>query len=318
MDKKPPPVPSKDLPTLRPPHGSTTAGRRRVTEGLEGIPGEEAIPRSRTAPIPSSWNEAKRAASVSPMPQHRAPGQQGLGQGQASVPNRTATMGTVGSNMLSPPTSLPMRSSSATLAPSVSHAAVPSGSAPTASSSVFDDLLSLSSSSSTMPQPALQMQQQPSPSTYAPHSAGNPWAALGTQQQAILSPMMMAGVSAPSYFQQEQPATYLPSPQLQQQHAFFAQPSQERSASLGSMAFSPTGPYSPQPASSPFSSNSGVMMGQQAFGQYPQQQQQQQQPPQFGAFASSMMPSTPQNAQQQYASAWQQQQHANYHSNMWG
>ncbi|UZJ56180.1 hypothetical protein CBS101457_005500 [Exobasidium rhododendri] len=359
MEKKPPPVPSKDLPTLELPNSNDEfyANRRRVTDSMAGSSNGEEIHRSRTAPIPTSWAEAKRATS--PIPQH------GFGRPAAPVlPTRStlAPTSALSNNVLGIPSpSQPVRSSSAQYAsPMVgpsngSVAKIPQASArsnPT--SSVFDDLLSLSNgdNNSTTLQPPLQMQ----PTSYyqhQQHNAGNPWAALGTQQQAILSPMIMTNTtpSAP-YFQQEQhlpsQSPFLHPQQLQQQQPRYQQEQfqqqqqqllypqnrlQDQSANLGNLAFAPA--TSPLPAVSPFATNGSnpffanngaQAMGQQAFGQpSPFLQQQPQTAPPFGNFATSMMPTVSQN--QQFPNAWPQNSNVynnnngnNHHQNynMWG
>jgi hypothetical protein len=316
--EKPPPVPQKDVPILRVYDSSAdeNSTRRLVSTELQSrSAAADSITRSRTAPIPASWADAKRAASVSPSPVHQQ-------KAQAVVPPLPARA-PASSHTLPPPSiAIPPRSTSGNAARPIE----PVSQAPAATSSVFDDLISLSNGN-TQPQPPLQMQS----TSYQNSHLGNPWAALGTQQQALISPMMMmTNTAATSYFQQSQP-------QHQPQHSpqFFSTGAQERSASLGNMAFPSTSPFPMQNNDNPFYNNtnhSGAqLMGQQAFGHYQQpqlspfmaaqqtgqspsffqQQQQQQQPPQFGNFATSMMP-----AAQPSASPWPQSQYAN-NQNMW-
>lgn len=332
MEVSPPPVPSKDLPSLRVPSGGYEehSSRIQVSEGLDDFRNKETLPRSRTAPIPASWAEAKRAASVSPSPQSQQSRQAAV---TPTLPVRRSE--TTTANTLIPPSNFPARSSSAipplsssaaatqatatAPAPTSSSSSTLTTTAPTASSSVFDDLLSISSNTSNVQQPPLQMQQHPS--AYLHTNLGNPWASLGTHQQALISPMMMANSStaASSYFQQAQHSNTLPP---QQQHSFLSQGGdQTRSATLGNMAFpnNTTSPFlSSQATGNPFYGNNGAQfMGQQAFGQYQQpisspnlDSQLTGQPPAFGNFANSMMPTAQQP--QAYSTSWQQQ-----NQNMW-
>lgn len=333
MDKSPPPVPSKDLPYLRAPSGGYEehSSRIQVTEGLDDFMNKEALPRSRTAPIPSSWAEAKRAASVSPAPQFQQNRQATVAP--TSLPAKTSE---TNASTLNPPSNFPARSSSA-IPPSSSLAAtqpaaastsssIAISTAPTANSSVFDDLLSISSNTLNVQQSPLQMQQHTS--AYQHTHLGNPWASLATHQQALISPMMMMSnnSASSSYFQQTPQLSHsLPPPSQQQQSYLSHGGDQTRGATLGNMAFpnNTTSPFtSSQATGNPFHGTNGAQfMGQQAFEQYQQSipipapnlgLQPTGQPPPFGTFANSMMPTAQQS--QTYSTPWQQQQQ---NQNMW-
>lgn len=337
MDRRPPPVPSKD-----PSAGIFRADQmrqRRPEDIPNGLTVNQPPPRSRTAPIPTSFPEAK--SSITPALPLLSPNQ----QRQPVSADASFVLRNVSNpeSTLAAPTNLPARSSSAAI--SNGHLSQTTGatsaiaSAPSTSSSVFDDLLQLNGGPSTdTQQPPLQMQS----TSYQPQNLANPWATLGTQQQAILSPMMMQNTSTSAYFQQvPQQSTSASAPP---QHAFFSQGA-DRSASLGNMAFQPqqmsTNHFTGS-AGNPFFGNTNAhLMGQAAFapstymyqhtGSFQQQQQQspfsqQYQQPQsqpqsqsqapFGTFASTMMPTGQQQQSQPFAT--NNMQATSHTQNMWG
>ena len=351
IDAKPPPVPSKDATFLRIPSSSSGAllnGRRHVsgqesknsisvTRDTSSLSPGNSISRSRTAPLPSSFAEAQQRA--------RSP--------QPPLPTQASSTAAAASNStLSPASVIPPRSSSA--APgaqpnSQSSRQIPPTSKPaTSSSSVFDDLISLAeplNGVGQQAQPPLQM---------------NPWASLQAQQQSVLSAPAIqepqgnfwsgqqsaVNLGTAAFTRSPQHANTLPSLSVTSPSGpmygglgtaggLSPQYQQQRSASLGSMAFSPgASPISnPFFASSPVHSHSpmqaGLMQQQtgmfgQPFGTSPSpsptpamgmgmgmggmQQPQQQQGNGFGAFASSMMPSQQTGMFQQPQQQQQQQQ----------
>lgn len=277
MEKRPPPVPTKDASARRPPPSPRMVSSSNNTSFNSPPNGSsttdsyfrgEDISRSRTAPIPSSWSEAQERASPKP-----------------ALPNRDSSrLALPGSSPNVPP--LPARAASASLQQAVgsssSSLAVGNGAAiprsnsaapapvsstqsqiqPSANSSVFDDLLSLSDPSPATPQPPLQM---------------NPWAAMQQNQQAVSSPMNLQSSSPyspyhPNGHSNSQPAISINGTGMGMNNGggvgmgmngFQQQQQQNRSASLGNMAFS----SSPQPSTGSLSPNP-FMNGGMGMNQY--------------------------------------------------
>ena len=361
MEGRPPPVPSKDATFLTsPPPSSGRSGAPRsptdsssLSKARTPLAQGSSIARSRTAPIPSTWSEAQQRvkASAPPMP---SPAATGFRAASGPLNNGgAASSAATQSSLQLPSTAVPMRTSSALNARNVTTAAFASNPASsTAQSSVFDDLISLSepASQTTTNQPPLQMnpwaslQAQQPPVLSAPaiqEPDANFWAgqtasaggasvmapfgvspsnnvsALGQvrsiPQHANTAPTLGVASSHPQATGMLSPAGGMIIPQYQQQ----------RSASLGTMAFS-TSPM-PSPgfvANNPFNAatqtnlatsmpqsvNFGGQFQQQQLGQlafqgqstmhtasnafYGQPPQQQMQPAGnvMGQFPSSMMP----------------------------
>ncbi|KAN0065901.1 Protein gts1 [Thecaphora frezii] len=299
IDSKPPPVPSKDASTFRLPAsasasslgpisstargsiGATTVSsdsRRRAVErdSMLGVLGNAlskagSISRSRTAPIPSTWAEAQaRARSTEPQPPMSA------GPTASKVSTAAAA-----SSSLAPPSSVPSRASSAVPnARSVSMQV-----APTSTSSVFDDLISLSGPSTSTPQPPpqmnpwshLQAQNSLVSSPAIQDATNNFWASSSASPLGAMQPQAAGGASSlgaaafarPQPPQLQQHASTLPNfafttPDGQQHASLQLQPQQTamfgaslgassttlpfqpmRSVSLGSMAFSTSALASP-------------------------------------------------------------------------
>lgn len=282
-----------------------------------------SIARSRTAPIPSTWSEAQQRAKANapPLP---SPASSGFRAASGSIlkggaVSSTSTTGSQSTLQL-PNSAVPPRTSSAlnTRNGSVSATAAKPATA-TAQSSVFDDLISLSEPSQTAanqppiqmnPWATLQAQQQAvlsAPAIQEP--TGNFWAGQSAANGAG-SPAGPFGVSPSSNtsgFNQmrtmPQHASTLPtfpvsSPQSQlapqatgmlspSNGMMYPQYQQQRSASLGTMAFSTSPLASPGIVSSnPFNTmqagfaqsmpQTGHFMAAGANGQYQQPQQQQQ------------------------------------------
>jgi hypothetical protein len=355
MEGRPPPVPTKDATFLTSPPASSGRSRSPVPGVSEqrNLAQGSSIARSRTAPIPSTWSEAQRrvGANAPPLP----PGTKAFALPTAAASSQPT--------LQLPSGVVPQRTSSALDGRNGSSSAAsrPAGGA-SAQSSVFDDLISLGepSSTPTTQQPALQM---------------NPWAAMQAQQQAVLSAPAIqepsgnfwsasssgggaspaspfgvspsGGTSLGSMRALPQHASTLPvatppqglggvSPGMLSPGGMFPQYQQQRSASLGSMAFSTSPIASPGYASSnPFNTmqyastvpqQQSQQLGQAAFGQqtmaapfYGQQVQQQAQPQQqgqFGQFQSSMMPNAYGQSQQQ-PFVQQNTQHSTQFGNMW-
>lgn len=340
----PPPVPIKDKWHVSPnPTGSTSSGdssRRQFPSNSLGTPSSlnKSTGRSSTSPFPSTWADAQRATSVSPAPAIQATSSSASTTTLQAppLPNRSGSSASIardtvasGNGLAPPVASVPPRSSSASISTQTGtiglmHNAATNGIAngyqgirttanATSTSSVFDDLLSLQEPAQPLVQPAFQMVQ--------PGQQLNPWAYLATQQQAVVSPMVMANTvngietsSSPFFQQQQQRAPQSPFGPA----GFAGAGDQQRSVSLGTMAFTPTGLHLQQQQQQ----FNPQMMGQQAFGgQYAaaQQQQiffagQQQQPSPntnnpFGSFANTMMPTGMQQQSAQQPMWNQQQQH---------
>ncbi|SPO23634.1 related to AGE2 - ADP-ribosylation factor and GTPase activating protein effector [Ustilago trichophora] len=336
MEGRPPPVPSKDATFLTSPPPSTgrfgvpkspietSSSSRSQANYAEG----SSIARSRTAPIPSTWSEAQQRAKANapPLPSPAASGfRAASGSILNSAASTTATPATQ-TTMQLPSAAVPLRTSSAlNTRNGVATASASKPTSTTAQSSVFDDLISLSEPSQAPgnqpplqmnPWASLQAQQQAvlsAPAIQEP--SGNFWAGQSVNNGAA-SPSTAFGVSPSSNtsaFDQmrnvSQHANTLPIPSTQSQLApqatgmlspgnsmMYPQYQQQRSVSLGTMAFS-TSPL-PSPglvSSNPFNtmqSNFAASMPQTASfmgvnGQYQQQQQQQQQqqPQQLGQAA---------------------------------
>ncbi|SAM82253.1 uncharacterized protein UBRO_04800 [Ustilago bromivora] len=269
-----------------------------------------SIARSRTAPIPTTWSEAQQRAKAiaPPLPISAASGFRNAsgplsnGAGTSSAPTtRTA------STLQPPQTAVPLRTSSA-LNTRNGNAATSASKpcASTAQSSVFDDLISLSEpSQTTSNQPPLQMnpwaamqaQQQTvlsAPAIQQP--TGNFWSAQSATN-GNASPATPFGVSPsnhnnsnafgqmPGLPQHANTMPTAPSPQSQlapqatgmlspNNGMMFPQYQQQRSASLGTMAFSTSPMASPGPISNnPFNTMQPNLTG--INGQYQQQQPQQ-------------------------------------------
>lgn len=237
---------------------------------------------------------------------------------------------------LAPPAaSVPPRASSANT-PSTSMPAAATGAS--ATSSVFDDLMSLGNGTSHH-QPFSMHVDMPMQN---PHQQMNPWAHLAMQQQAVVSPMVMSHAHLPFPQQQQQGTGYSQSSYLQPTPTGWSgSPGSylgQSPSNLGSMAFSnPTG-MSTSPSfggmnglggmSNGSPAHSAQMLGQSAFlSPYSQPQQQpfatsaptgsgfagstlsfngtsngSANP--FGQFASSMMPGSKQEQAQTYARGW--------------
>lgn len=329
----PPPVPIKDKWHVSPnPTGSTSSGdssRKQFPSNSLGTPSSvnKSASRSSTSPFPSTWADAQRAASVSPAPPVQATSSSASTTTLHAppLPDRSGSSASIsritssGNGLAPPVASVPPRSSSASIytqngsngnGTANGHQGITATANATSKSSVFDDLLSLQEPAQPFVQPTFQMVQ--------PGQQLNPWAHLATQQQAVVSPMVMShtvnGIESSSspFFQQQQQQQPARSPFGQA--GFAGAGDQQRSVSLGAMAFTPTGMHLQQQQQF-----SPQMMGQQAFGgqyasatQSQQQsffagQQQQQQPGPitnnpFGSFASTMMPT----GMQQQSAAYQQ------------
>ncbi|SNX87243.1 related to AGE2 - ADP-ribosylation factor and GTPase activating protein effector [Melanopsichium pennsylvanicum] len=363
---RPPPVPTKDATFLTSPPPSTgrygipksvvetnTSSRssRNLVEG-------SSIARSRTAPIPSTWSEAQQQARANALPLP-SPGASGFRAASESIFNNTASYATSStpassqSTLQMPSMAVPLRTSSALNTRNDGNAA--SASKPTnsaAQSSIFEDLISLSEPSQPPSnQPPLQM---------------NPWATFQAQQQSVLSapavqeptgnfwagqsltnaagpPSVPSGVitsnhagvfsqmrSMPPHANTLRTHTVQQAGMLSPGHGMmFPQYQQQRSASLGTMAFSTSPLQSPSLSpSNPFSMMQPQQLGRAAFQAQantvfqPQQQQQFQQADNgMNQFQSNMMPNGyAQSAQYGAASMQQQQQYSqqgSHFGNMW-
>ncbi|SJX63269.1 related to AGE2-ADP-ribosylation factor and GTPase activating protein effector [Sporisorium reilianum f. sp. reilianum] len=233
-----------------------------------------SIARSRTAPIPSTWSEAQQRAKANAPPLPSAAASAFRVASGSQINGASATTSTSAQSSLQlPGGAVPMRTSSVLNTRNGSTAAsIAKPSSSTAQSSVFDDLISLSEPSSqttAAQQPPLQMnpwasiqaQQQAvlsAPAIQEP--TGNFWAGQSVSSGAS-SPMAPFGVSpsnhastlsqmrnvpqhantAPSF------GAASPQPQINPQATgmlsatngmMHPQYQQQRSASLGTMAFS--------------------------------------------------------------------------------
>ncbi|SPO24567.1 related to AGE2 - ADP-ribosylation factor and GTPase activating protein effector [Ustilago trichophora] len=328
MEGRPPPVPSKDATFLTSPPPSTgrfgapkspveaSSSSRSQLNYAEG----SSIARSRTAPIPSTWSEAQQRAKANapPLPSSAA---SGFRAASGSILNSAASTNAAPATRTAlqlPSAAVPLRTSSALNARNgVTPASASKPTSATAQSSVFDDLISLSEpSQAPSNQPPLQMnpwaslqaQQQAvlsAPAIQEP--SGNFWAGQsGNNGTASPIPFGLSPSSNTSTLDQmrnvPQHASTLPISSAPSQPApqstgmlspgngmMFPQYQQQRSASLGTMAFS-TSPL-PSPglvSSNPFNtmqSNFATSMPQTASFMGINGHQQQQQPQQLGQAA---------------------------------
>ncbi|EPQ31028.1 uncharacterized protein PFL1_01217 [Pseudozyma flocculosa PF-1] len=293
-----------------------SSGRRQMTgqDSMLGVPSDRlakanSISRSRTAPIPSTWAEAQaRARSTEPKPPPMPAGAASSAAAGTAASAAAATRSTIttASSSLGPPSAVPPRASSAI--PSARSVPAQGAGQPTAQSSVFDDLVSLSGPSNGTSQPPPQMnpwshlqaqqQQQPMFSSPAPQDpSANFWASgMGGSATSPFGGMQAQGLSAThlgatAFGARPPPPQHantlpnfsltLPDGQQQQQQqqqqsmfgagvgggiggmgGFSPQQQQYRSASLGSMAFSPAAVGNP--FSSPGGGGAGGMAPQQS------------------------------------------------------
>lgn len=290
MEKKPPPVPIKDASARRPPPSPRMVSSSSNTSmnspplsasnsGNFSSRGEE-ISRSRTAPIPSSWAQAQERASPKPTLPNRDSSKLSIPSSNANAPalptrsastsnQQLSTPSTNSSSMLSVSNGAGIpRSNSAAAAP----ISTPHQSQPSATSSVFDDLLSLS---------------EPAPPTHQPPLQMNPWASLQQQNQPVQSPMQQQtspySQFIPNGHSNSQPAISINGTGMGMRQGVSGMgmgmgmngfDQQQRSASLGNMAFPPSpsntgGSISPNP----FMNAGGMGMNQQQTGimNYPTQ-----------------------------------------------
>lgn len=282
-----------------------------------------SIARSRTAPIPTTWSEAQQRARANapPLPSPAASGFRNASGpiSNGAVPSSTAAAGAQSSLQL-PQAAVPLRTSSVLNTRNnntTASACKPSTS--TAQSSVFDDLISLSGpSQANASQPPLQMnpwaamqaQQQAvlsAPAIQEP--TGNFWSAQSAANGSV-SPATPLSVSpsktsnafvqmrGPPHYANTMPTVPAPQSQLAPQATgmlspnngmMFPQYQQQRSASLGTMAFSTSPMASPGPISNnPFNTmqpNFATSMPQTATFGGVNGQFQPQQPQQLGQVA---------------------------------
>ncbi|CDW99346.1 hypothetical protein [Sporisorium scitamineum] len=231
-----------------------------------------SIARSRTAPIPSTWSEAQQRAKANAPPLPNVAVSAFRAASSSQINGTAAASASAQPSLQLPSTAVPMRTSSALNTGNGSNAASTSKpSTSTAQSSVLDDLISLSEPTAqpTSPQPPLQMnpwasiqaQQQAvlsAPAIQEP--TGNFWA-RPTASNGTVSPMAPFGVSPSNntsamnqmrnvpQHANTAPSLGVGSPQTQidpqatgmlspTNGMMYPQYQQQRSASLGTMAFS--------------------------------------------------------------------------------